>query len=66
MASAKKDGAKAASGEVVLVPFAYATAKDGEVVQLRKGDTVDAGKFTKESLDHLRSIDFIGTDDSDK
>lgn len=57
--TAKKDDAK--SSEVVLSQFAYATAKSGEVVQLVKGDVVDTDRFTKESLEHLRSIDFIGS-----
>lgn len=46
--------------EVVLVPFAYAAAKDGEVVQLVKGVKVDPDRFKGESLAHLRSIGFIG------
>ena len=46
--------------EVVLVPFAYAAAKDGEVVQLVKGVKVDLDRFKGESLAHLRSIGFIG------
>lgn len=46
--------------EAVLVPFAYVTAKSGEVVQLVKGDAINAARYTKESLDHLRSIGFIG------
>lgn len=61
MAAAKKDDTKAA--DVVLVPFAYATAKSGEVVQLSKGDTIDADRYTKESLAHLGSIGFIGSQD---
>lgn len=48
------------AGEAVLVPFAYPTAKNGEVVQLVKGDTIDTGRFTRESLEHLRSLGFIG------
>ncbi len=43
----------------VLVPFAYATARDGEVVQLVKGDIV-TDRFTDASIDHLRSIGFVG------
>jgi len=58
MAGAKSD--KQAT-EVVLVPFAYATAKSGEVVQLVKGDVI-TDRYTKESLDHLRDIGFIGTE----
>lgn len=46
--------------EVVLVPFAYANAKNGEVVQLVKGDTITGGRFKEDSIDHLRSIGFIG------
>ena len=56
-AKPKKDEAQA---EVVLVPFAYATAKSGEVVQLRRGDIIADGRFTDASLDHLRGIEFIG------
>jgi hypothetical protein len=58
MAAAKKDDKPAA--EVVLVPFAYAKATSGEVVQLRKGDVIVSGRFAEESLDHLRGIGFIG------
>lgn len=58
MAGAKKDETLAV--EVVLVPFAYANAKNGEVVQLVKGDTITGGRFKEDSLDHLRSIGFIG------
>ena len=56
-AKSKKDECQA---EVVLVPFAYAAAKSGEVVALRKGDIVDEARFTEASLDHLRGIEFIG------
>ena len=63
MAARQKDDKSEAAVEVVLTPFAYAKAKDGQVVQLVKGDTIDAGKFTKESLEHLRSIGFIGSQD---
>jgi len=56
-ASAKKDEAKAT--EVFSVPFAYAVAKNGEVVQLVKGDVIDADRFKGDSLEHLRSIGFI-------
>ena len=59
MAGAKKDE-KAA--EVVLSPFAYAKAKSGQVVQLVKGDTIDADRYEKDSLEHLRSIGFIGSE----
>jgi len=58
MASAKDS--KPAS-EVVLVPFAYAKAKTSQVVQLVKGDTIDADRYEKDSLEHLRSIGFIGS-----
>lgn len=44
---------------VVIAPFAYAVAKDGEVVQLRKGDVV-TDRFTRDSIDHLRSVGLIG------
>lgn len=47
------------AAEVVLVPFAYAATRDGEVVQLRKGDII-TDRFTDVSLDHLRSIGFVG------
>ena len=57
-AKTKKDESQA---EVVLVPFAYATAKSGEVVQLRRGDVIADGRFAEESLDHLRGIGFIGS-----
>lgn len=56
-AKSKKDECQA---EVVLVPFAYATAKSGEVVQLRRGDVIEDGRFAEESLEHLRGIEFIG------
>lgn len=56
MAAAKKDSGP----EVVLSQFAYATAKSGEVVQLVKGDAIDADRYDKDSLEHLRSIGFIG------
>lgn len=52
--------AKAPAVEVVLVPFAYATAKDGEVVQLRQGDVITTDRFKGDSLEHLRGIGFIG------
>lgn len=58
MAAAKKDESKAT--EVVQVPFAYAVAKNGEVVQLVKGDVIDADRFKGDSLEHLRDIGFIG------
>lgn len=65
MAIAKKKaevaGGDSPATEVVLVPFAYANAKDGEVVQLVKGDAVAAGRFREDSLEHLRSIGFIGS-----
>jgi hypothetical protein len=51
------------SSEVVLAQFAYATAKDGEVVQLVKGNHVDADRFTAKSLEHLRDLGFIGSQD---
>ncbi|MEO6158698.1 MAG: hypothetical protein ABIQ39_13850 [Ilumatobacteraceae bacterium] len=57
MASEKKPAAP----DVVLVSFAYAEAKDGEVVQLVKGDVVDIARFRADSVDHLRSIGFVGT-----
>lgn len=57
-AKTKKDEPQAA--EVVLVPFAYAKSKSGEVVQLRKGDVITDGRFAEESLEHLRGIEFIG------
>lgn len=66
MTAAKKAESKAEpekSDEVVLAQFAYATAKDGEVVMLAKNTPVDAGRFTEESLEHLRSIGFIGQQD---
>lgn len=44
---------------VVAVVFAYANARNGEVVQLRKGDVVDPERFTPESIEHLLSIGFI-------
>ncbi len=42
----------------VVVMFAYANAKDGEVVRLTKGDII-TDRFTQESVDHLRSIGFV-------
>jgi hypothetical protein len=51
------------STEVVLVSFAYAAAKDGEVVQLVKGNPVDPDRYKGASLDHLRSLGFIGSQD---
>lgn len=63
MVSAKKPQDKPEAekpSEVVLVPFAYAAAKDGEVVQLVKGVKVNSDRFKGESLAHLRSIGFIG------
>ncbi len=60
MAAKRSDKPEAKPSESVLVPFAYATAKDGEVVQLVKGVKVDPERFKGESLDHLRSIGFIG------
>lgn len=60
MGAVTKKGAEPAL-EVVLVPFAYATARNGEVVQLVKGDVVISDRFTQGSLDHLRGIGFIGT-----
>jgi len=59
MGAAKKDDKS--SVEVVTVPFAYATAKSGEVVQLVKGDVI-TDRFKEDSLEHLRSIGFIGND----
>jgi hypothetical protein len=47
---------------VVLAQFAYANAKDGEVVQLVKGTVVNVDRFKPESIEHLRSLGFIGTD----
>jgi len=66
MPAAKKAEPKveaAKSSEVVLVRFAYANAKDGEVVQLVNGDVVNADRFRPESLEHLRSLGFIGSQD---
>lgn len=60
MAAAKKDDKPAV--EVVQVPFAYAQAKSGQVVQLVKGDIIDADRYEKDSLEHLRSIGFIGSE----
>jgi hypothetical protein len=64
MAAAKKSNAKPAEkqADVVLVPFAYATAKGGEVVQLVKGDVVNPDRFEAKSIEHLRSIGFVGSD----
>lgn len=56
---------KAVKVERVTVPFAYAKAKNGEVVQLAKGDIV-ADRFVEgkegepNTLAHLRAIGFIG------
>jgi hypothetical protein len=62
MGSAKDS--KSASSEVVVVPFAYAVAKgSAQVVQLVKGDVVDADLYDKDSLEHLRSIGFLGSPD---
>ena len=47
--------------DVVLVQFAYAAAKDGEVVQLVKGDAVNPDRFEAKSIEHLRSIGFVGS-----
>lgn len=64
MASAKKPSEKPEpKTDVVLSQFAYAAAKDGEVVQLVKGDTVNADRFKPESIEHLRSLGFIGSQD---
>lgn len=60
--SSDKSDAKQAPLEV-LTPLAYATKLDGEVVQLRKGDVIESEKFTKESIDHLVSIGFVGQND---
>jgi hypothetical protein len=58
MAQQKKD--EAPNDLRVLVPFAYATVKGtNEVKQLVKHDLVD-DRYTKESVDHLRSIGFVG------
>jgi hypothetical protein len=57
------EGDSDGSPEVVLVAFAYASAKNGEVVQLLKGDIIDANRYTEKSLEHLRSIGFIGKQD---
>lgn len=46
--------------DVVLVQFAYAAAKDGEVVQLVKGDQI-TDRFEPKSIEHLRSIGFVGS-----
>ena len=56
MASAKKGEAR---DLVVSSEFAYASAKTGEVVQLRKGDVVDPEKYRPESIEHLVSIGFL-------
>ncbi|MFN2344764.1 MAG: hypothetical protein ABR616_03500 [Dermatophilaceae bacterium] len=58
---AAKKSSEEKPAEVVLVPFAYATAKDGEVVQLVKGNAVDAERYVRSSLEHLRALGFIGT-----
>lgn len=63
MATAAKKGESAAAPEKVLVPFAYPTTVDGEVVQLVQGDTIDGARFTKKSVEHLRAIGFIGAQD---
>lgn len=60
MAAAKKEEKQ--TREVVLNSFAYAKAKSGEVVALVKGDVVDADRFEKDSLEHLRSIGFVGSE----
>lgn len=62
MVSAKKPDSKPEPKpvDVVLVPFAYAAAKDGEVVQLVKGNTVNTDRFRPESIEHLRSMGFVG------
>ena len=57
---AKKEAEQ--SNLTVLVPFAYAAALNGQVVQLVKGDVVDPKKYTKESMEHLQSIGFVGFD----
>ena len=45
----------------VLVPFAYATVRGtGEVFQLVKGNEINEDRFTPESVEHLRSIGFVG------
>ena len=62
MAARQKDDKSEAAVEVVLTPFAYAKAKDGQVVQLVKGDTIDADRYEKDSLEHLRGIGFVGTE----
>jgi len=59
MAAAAKKGEDKAT-EVVAAPFAYVVAKNGEVVQLVKGDIIDADRYKDSSLEHLRSIGFIG------
>lgn len=56
----KKDKA---DGLVVVVPFAYPTTKAGEVKLLTKGDNIDPDLYTADSIDHLRSIGFIGSGD---
>lgn len=60
MAAKKVTENEIEGGIVVLVPFAYARAKSGEVVQLVKGDRVDPSRFDPDSLSHLESIGFIG------
>lgn len=66
MAEAKKAEAKPKAEpkpDVVLVQFAYAAARDGEVVQLVKGNTVNTDRFRPESIEHLRSMGFVGPQD---
>lgn len=56
---------EAENPEVVVAPFAYARAKNGEVVMLVKGDIV-SDRFVEgkegepNTLAHLRAIGFIG------
>ena len=61
MAAARgKSDEGATAVERVCVPFAYPRAKSGEVVMLTKGDVIDPARFAADSLEHLRSIEFIG------
>lgn len=61
MATRKDDDAKPDQGPLVVVaPFAYATKPSGEVQQLTRGDVVDPGLYTPDSIDHLRAIGFVG------
>lgn len=68
-APVKRDEAvKDVKVETVLVPFAFALAKNGEVIMLGKGDIV-ADRFVEgkegeaNTLAHLRALGFIGSQD---